>query len=206
MSFNNFFKFVSFILFLVVLFAACKNAGAKNEEHQIDSSKTGRDTVVISEKLVIRSFDTATIISALKSNPAIPSNSEFEVVKILSFNTGDKYVLVNANTGTCARAYFLWFDKNNSLIKCAELEANCDSDLSRAIYRYKTMSEISDTEYYVEHITQAALDSSLITRNGHLKDGHSLDDVKCRNDTASVKITPAYLKTDSVPNWPQIWK
>jgi len=204
MSFTNFSNLM--IVGLLAGIYSCKNVPEKKMINKSDSSITKNDSGGPSAQPEIRSLDTAAIVSALKSNPAIQNSSEFEVTNIVSLSTGDKYVVVSANTGTCERIYFLWFGKGNNLIKCAEIEANCDSDLSRAVYRYKTMSQQSDTEFYVEHITQAALDSNLVDKHGHLKNGNSLDDVKCSYDTLSTIITPSFLRTDSVPNWPQLWK
>lgn len=151
-------------------------------------------------------LDTNTIISLIKKNPRIDENSEIEIIRHIESGIGDKYIVASANTGTCHRTYLLLLDNSNNIKKCVELEANCDSDLSRASYKYKIYSEESDTVFNVKEITQSAIDSNLIDKNGRLKNGYSLDDVNCRNDTVLRRITFSILIRDTIPQWPNIWK
>ena len=157
-------------------------------------------------RLAPMAMDTGKIISLIKGNPVIDSSSGFEIERTIPTNGGNKYVLISASGGTCHRSFLVLIDNDGVIEKCAELEANCDGDLSRAFYRYKNFTEESDTVFNIEVITQRVADTSLIDKNGHLKKDLSLDDVKCNIDTVLKRIPVPFLTTDSVPKWPQIWK
>lgn len=187
-----------------IIFIACNSRQEKNNSKTGDSTIHKEEGVVINERET--KLDTSTIITLVKGNPDIDSSAEFSVVKIMDRNDGNKYVIVSANTGTCQRSYFLMFDKKNHVKKCAELEANCDSDLSMATHAYKVYTEEPDTSFKIEEITQAATDSTLIDKRGRLKNGHSLDDVNCKIDTITKVINFSIIGSDSIPQWPHIWR
>jgi hypothetical protein len=189
----------------LIILCACNSA---QKELPIKDSTTPSSVKTDTSKMTSSpvGLDSNRIVAFVKNNPWIDSSSTFVIERTIMTNGVDKYAIISASSGTCRHSYLVLIDGHQSIEKCVEMEANCDSDLSRASYSYKIFTTTMDTVFNIEIITQRVADTSLVAKNGHLKDDQSLDDVETKTDTVFKRITPTFLTTDSVPRWPKFWR
>lgn len=147
--------------------------------------------------------DSNKVLELFKNNPSIANYGDFSIGDTFRLN-GYVFLLVDRSRVNCKFTYLLAC-KEGHILKCVELESNCDTEFSQASYSYKEFSRAEDTLFDIRLITEKVKDSSLI-EGAEIKGHRSREDVPTVTDTQSVHFSASQLLSAKIPAWPAIWK